>query len=157
MTSYRAVIEHEAAKHGLDPNLVEAVVIAESNGYTDAFRFEPAFYEHYLKGKAEYIGLNPRRISSSYGLMQCMYSTAKQYGFGEIPELLFIPDVGLQFGCLHLAKLLKQCEGDVRLALASYNGGFGNKQAPTPQLYASRVLKLYASVQLAHPSNEANA
>ena len=40
----------------------------------------------------------------------------------------------------------------VREALAAYNGGYGNRHDDTPQKYAVRVLKLYASVQLAHPS-----
>ena len=44
MTPYRALIERTAAAHGLDADLVEAIVIAESNGCTDAFRHEPDFY-----------------------------------------------------------------------------------------------------------------
>lgn len=148
MTPYRPLIESVARGHGLDPNLVEAVVIAESNGCTDAFRFEPAFFDRYLKGKPEYVGQNPRRVSSSYGLMQCMYSTAQQYGFSDHPEALFFPEQGLQYGCLHLAHLLKK-HGAARTALAAYNAG--NPDYPAGQKYASRVLKLYDSVTLAHP------
>jgi Soluble lytic murein transglycosylase and related regulatory proteins (some contain LysM/invasin domains) len=151
MTPYRPLIEKTATDFGLDCNLVEAVVIAESNGCTDAFRFESGFYDLYLKDKPEYATLLPRRASSSYGLMQVMYPTAREYGFGELPELLFLPDVGLKFGCMHLRKMLRLCNGDVRYALASYNGGFGNRQKTTPLRYAARVLKLYDSVQLAHP------
>jgi soluble lytic murein transglycosylase-like protein len=154
MTPYRALIERTAKDYDLDPNLVEAVVIAESNACTDAFRHEPDFYTRYLKGKPEYDGINPRRISSSYGLMQVMYTTAQQYGFGELPELLFLPDVGLKFGCLHLRRVLQQCDGNVREALASYNGGYGNRHKERPQKYASRVLTLYRSVQQAHPKPE---
>ena len=150
MTVYRELIERIASDHGLDPNLVESIVIAESNGFTDAFRYEPEFYTRYLKHVPEWKDWNPRRISSSYGLMQVMYPTAKQYGFGDVPELLFIPDVGLKFGCLHLVRTLKQCAGNVREALAAYNGGYGNRHGDRPQKYAVRVLKLYASVQLAH-------
>lgn len=151
MTPYRALIERSAADQHLDPNLVEAIVIAESNGCTDAFRHEPDFYRRYLAGKPEWAGQNPRRISSSYGLMQVMFPTAKQYGFGELPELLFLPDVGLKYGCLHLKKLLGWANGDVRKALAAYNGGAGNWNGTDPQRYAARVSKLYDAVKAAHP------
>lgn len=148
MTPYRDLIEQIATDYRLDPDLVEAVVIAESNGYTDAFRFESDFYRRYLESKPEYAGKNPRRISSSYGLLQIMFTTAQQYGFGGDPEMLFLPDLGLRFGCQHLASLLKH-HGDVRTALAAYNAG--NPQSLAGQTYASRVLKLYDSVKRAHP------
>lgn len=150
MTPYRALIEQIAPQFKVDPNLLEAVVIAESNGCTDAFRYEPAFYEHYLKGKPEWLAWNPRRVSSSYGLAQVMFPTAKQYGFGDLPELLFIPDVGLTFGCQHLAKMLAWAEDDIRKALAAYNGGTGNWLGADAQKYAARVMKLYESVKAAH-------
>jgi soluble lytic murein transglycosylase-like protein len=152
MTAYRALIEQIAEPYLLDANLVESVVIAESNGMTDAFRHEPDFWERYLKGKPEWASWNPRRASSSYGLCQVMYPTAKEYGFGDLPELLFIPDVGLKYGCLHLSKLLVWADGDVRRALAAYNGGKGNAAGTAPQRYAARVLKLYESVKAVHPA-----
>jgi soluble lytic murein transglycosylase-like protein len=151
MTPYRADIVTAADDHELDPNLVEAVVIAESSGHTDAFRYEPGFYATYIKGKPEYATWNPRRVASSYGLMQVMFTTAKLYGYGELPELLFLPDVGLKYGCLHLKRLLAWAKGDTRKALAAYNGGQGNHTAPQPQRYASKVLKLYESVKAVHP------
>lgn len=155
MTAYRSLIERIAKGHGLDPNLVEATVLHESCGQTDAFRFEPRFYDKYLKGKPEYAGQNPRRISSSYGLMQCMYSTAQQYGYNDPPEHLFVPETGLHYGCLHLRAMLHKFNGNVRIALAAYNGGPGNISAPDPQRYAGEVLTLYRSVEKAHPNTEA--
>jgi soluble lytic murein transglycosylase-like protein len=152
VTPYRALIESTAKGHGLDPNLVEAIVIAESSGQTDAFRFEPAFFDRYLKHHPTHAQANPRRVSSSYGLMQVMFTTAQQYGFFDEPEELFKPSVGLQFGCLHLRRLLRWAEGDTRKALAAYNGGQGNASGAAPQRYASKVLKLYATVQAAHSS-----
>jgi soluble lytic murein transglycosylase-like protein len=150
VTPYRAEIVKAADDHEIDPDLLEAVVIAESSGQTDAFRFEPGFYRRYLEGKPEYAKANPRRVSSSYGLCQVMYTTAQQYGFQDLPEVLFQPAVGLQFGGLHLKRLLAWSKGDVRKALAAYNGGQGNYAATDPQRYATKVLKLYASVQAAH-------
>lgn len=150
MTPYRALIESTARGHGLDPNLVEAVSIAESSGQTDAFRFEPGFFDRYLKNHPTHGKENPRRVSSSYGLMQVMFTTAQQYGFFDEPEELFKPDVGLQFGCLHLKRMLQWANGDVRKALAAYNGGQGNWTGAQPQQYASKVLKLLDTVKAAH-------
>lgn len=150
MTPYRDLIESVAGGHGLDPSLVEAIVIAESSGHTDAFRFEPGFYRRYLEGKPEFAGQNPRRVSSSYGLMQVMYTTAQQYGFKDNPEALFVPMTGLQYGCLHLRRLLAWSGGDERKAAAAYNGGQGNWMGTDPQRYASKVMKLRDTVKAAH-------
>lgn len=155
MTPYRALIERTAAAHGLDADLVEAIVIAESNGYTDAFRHEPDFYRQYLAHNAEYAGLNPRRISSSYGLMQVMFTTAQHYGFQDHPELLFVPEIGLSYGCLHLAQLLRWATGEIRKAVAAYNGGQGNWHGEQPQRYATRVLKLSDAVRRTHAEAKA--
>lgn len=150
MTLYRRMIERAAKVHNLDPDLVEAIVVAESGGLTDAFRFEPVFFDHYLKGRPEYDREIPRRVSSSYGLMQVMFTTAQQYGFVGPPELLFVPETGLRLGCQHLAKLLSWADRDLRQALAAYNGGQGNWHAPTPQAYAAKVLAILGTVRSEH-------
>jgi len=148
-TAYGAEIAAAAATHGLDPVLVESVVIAESSGRTDAFRYEPGFYRRYLAHKPAYEGKNPLRVSSSYGLCQCMYTTALEVGFpaDQPPELLFVPEIGLDYGCRFLKSLLDWAAGDVTKALCAYNGGRGSAlKPPYPnQKYADRVLSLYAS------------
>lgn len=146
-TPYRGSIEFAAKKYGLDPDLVEAVVIQESSGRADAFRFEPGFYEQYLKGKAEYAGQIRRRISSSYGLMQVMFTTAQQYGYPYEPEMLFLPGTNLDYGCRHLAALFDWAKGDGVKALAAYNGGKGNWTAIRPQEYAHEVLDRVAALK----------
>jgi soluble lytic murein transglycosylase-like protein len=155
MTPYRDLIVATAAGHGLDPNLVEAIVIAESSGCTDAFRYEPGFYRRYLESNPKYADQNPRRVSSSYGLMQVMFSTAQQYGFSEVPEALFVPETGLQYGCLHLKRLMAWAKGDTRKAAAAYNGGQGAWRGADPQAYAKKVLKLLETVELVHPTGRA--
>ena len=50
---YRAEIETAAAAHGLDPDLIAAIVEQESSGRFYGYRFEPAFYDRYLKGNVE--------------------------------------------------------------------------------------------------------
>lgn len=135
-TRYKTEIDAAAAKWALDPLLVEAVVVQESGGNTDAFRFEPDFWNRYLKGNPRYRGLNPRRVSSSYGLMQVMYCRLLEDKIADNdawePELLFIPANGLDLGCGLLAELLEWAGSKTadpllvtQAALASYNGGRG--------------------------------
>jgi len=135
-TRYGAEITTAAEKWGLDPLLVEAVVVQESSGNTDAFRFEPDFWNRYLKPNPKYRGLNPRRVSSSYGLMQVMYCRVLEDRIADndawAPELLFLPENGLDIGCGLLAELLQWAQGKTtdqqlatQAALAAYNGGRG--------------------------------
>lgn len=137
-TEYDREIRLAAVQHTLDPQLVTAVVLQESSGHTDAFRYEPEFYDRYLAHKPEYAGKPRRRVSSSYGLMQVMYSTARQHGYGGDPEGLFLPACGLEYGCRHLRLLLNQ-HGSVEAALAAYNAG--SPDSKRGQQYAKAVLK----------------
>ena len=41
-------------------------------------------------------------------------------------DMLYDPKTNIMFGCWYLAYLLRVFDGDVELALASYNGGMGN-------------------------------
>ncbi len=149
MTStYRREIAEAAAAHGLDPRVVEAVVAVESSGRTHAYRFEPKFFDRYLAGKPEWKGTVPERVSASYGLMQIMYVVAKELGFSGEPELLFVPRVGLDWGCRYLATLMAWAEGDLVQTLAAYNGGRGGNSKPPyrNQAYADKALLALAGV-----------
>lgn len=160
-TRYWAEIVAAAAKHGLDPVLVEAVVTQESSGDTDGFRFERDFFNRYIRPKNLFPGMNPRRVSSSYGLMQVMYPVAVERGFDSkwAPELLFVPETGLDFGCRQLKMLVDWAEGfdatpenRLKAVLASYNGGRGsNKPTDSPLRnagYANSVLKHYVALKV---------
>jgi soluble lytic murein transglycosylase-like protein len=144
MTHYRPEIELVSVRFHLDPDLVEAIVMTESSGKTHAYRFEPGFWTRYLKDKPIWDGANPERVSSSYGLMQIMYPVAVEHGFKEdAPEYLFVPTIGLYWGCTHLRSLLDWSKQNVDQALAAYNGGKGgNANAPyRNQWYVDRVKK----------------
>ena len=158
-THYWKEIVAAATKYQLDPILVEAMVVKESSGNTDGFRFEKDFWNRYLKPNKLYNGQNPRRVSSSYGLMQVMYPVAVERGYPKElhPELLFVPETGLDYGCRQLRFLLdwantgwpEQAES-VRLtaAISAFNGGKGGNR-PTDQpnrnaSYAKGVLANYA-------------
>ena len=149
---YHADIDAAATGAGLDPSLVAAVCLTESSGYTAAYRYEPLFWARYhLAENPAYTGRNPRRWSASYGLMQILATTAKEAGHVGLPEALFQPEIGLRYGCGHLAKCLawasqfKASDRDTLIAaLAAYNGGRSSAQKPpNPRniAYSLRVLK----------------
>jgi len=165
-TRYTALIKQVAEKHGLHPDLVEGIVLQESAGNTDAFRFEPDFWNRYLKTNPKYRHLNPRRVSSSYGLMQVMYCRLLEDKIAANdawePELLFIPENGLDIGCAFFKELLTWAEGltlpadkpitFIEVALAAYNGGRGgndpSKNWPLRNgKYAREVLAKVAALQ----------
>lgn len=162
--TYRPEIETAASATGNDPDLVQAVVSRESGFDTTAYRYEPGFWLDYLQHNPKYQDKDPRVVSASYGLMQCMFPAAVDAGFTGNPIDLYLPATGLHWGCVILANYLKwarrnytglqtQAEGSIRRAgLAAYNGGKkGNspngplKNAP----YADAVIARYLVIKAA--------
>jgi soluble lytic murein transglycosylase-like protein len=143
---YRDAIAIAANKYELDPQLVEAVVLQESAGKADAFRQEPAFWSRYCARDPRFADEEPRRIASSYGLMQVMYTTALDHGYAGAPEGLFDIPTNLDIGCRILAKLKRRFTTP-DLYLAAYNGGPGGVTLPQPQQYAATVLSRYQWLQ----------
>jgi soluble lytic murein transglycosylase len=103
--AYAAAVEGAAKKYGLDPNLLFAVMRVES--------------------------IFNRRIVSyagAVGLMQIMprtgYRIAQKLGRPtfEVTDLLD-PELNLEFSAWYLASLLERFDGNLPLAIASYNGG----------------------------------
>ena len=152
MTDYRREILQAAREHGLDPNLVEGLVLVESSGRADAFRYEPAFWDRYLKHNPDYQGEVPRRVASSYGLCQIMLPVARELGFKQQPEYLFVPTVNLYFGCKHLRRLVQWAEGDIPTALEAYNGGKGNIGSAATKRYAAKVIQRWDEVAQESPA-----
>lgn len=112
-----------AIAHGLDPVLVCAVCQHESAGWKQwAVRFEPTFLDRWVPKDLPPTERMGRAFS--YGLMQIMGQTAREFGFkGEFCAELLDPYAGLEFGCRKLADCMKKESGDVRKALLRYNGG----------------------------------
>lgn len=96
---YNQLIAKAAQEHELDPALIRAVIHAESS-------FRPAVISR--KG--------------AIGLMQLMPETAQQLGVTDASK----PAENIAAGSRYLAKLLKQHNGEVALALAAYNAGASN-------------------------------
>ena len=158
---YKPLIDAAAEKWQLDPILVAAMCWQESTFNTDGFRFEADFYNRYLKPRPEWVGSNPRRVSSSYGLMQIMFPVAVERGYPkeQAPEGLFVPEVGLEFGNRQLRYMMDKVDAKVpqapgqdrlKAALASYNGGFQTPATmrPDTRAYAESVLRRYATLQV---------
>lgn len=95
-SQYDALIDRYASQHGVDPVLVRAVIVVESN-------FDPRCVSH--KG--------------ARGLMQLMPETAKRYGVRDI----FDVEQNIRGGIRYLADLLEMFPNDVSRALAAYNAG----------------------------------
>ena len=96
----RTATQH-AHKNGLQPELVLAVIQAES-------AFNPL----------------ARSPKGALGLMQVLPSTARDYGVDRAEELLSA-EQNIRVGTVHLARLLRKFGGDAALALAAYNAGEG--------------------------------
>ena len=119
----RAVAAAAARRHGLDPELVMAVVSVES-------------------------GFHPEAVSpkGARGLMQLMPRTAESLGV----ENALDPAQNLDGGARHLGQLLTLYGGDLAKALAAYNAGEGavDRHGGVPpyretRAYVKKVLERY--------------
>jgi soluble lytic murein transglycosylase-like protein len=128
-----------AGQYDLDSALVASVIFQESRGNRKAARYENGFFLRYLSSAAtrhDLLGFVPPRDSGvsiqteirarafSWGLMQCMGQTAREFGYAknELWDLQEIPD-GIEMGCKILVAKLKKASDDVREGLLLYNGG----------------------------------
>lgn len=93
------LIEEYARTHRISPDLVRAVIQAESN-------------------------FNPHAVSTkgAMGLMQLMPATARELGVADP----FHPAENIRGGVTYLAQLLVKYDQNVELALAAYNAGTSN-------------------------------
>jgi soluble lytic murein transglycosylase-like protein len=149
---FEAEIKAAGKKHGIDPELINAVIMAESAGDPNAIRFE---YHNYLSGayhirpyskvKPKISSLQTERMgqSTSWGLMQVMGFNARGLGFRRrwLVELCR-PDIGIDLGCKILARLLKKYD-IVEDAVSAYNQGSPRKQENgeyTNQAYVDHVM-----------------
>ena len=124
---YGEIIDDTAARLSVDSLLLASIMEAES-------------------------GFNPYAISpqGALGLMQVMPGTA---GFYSVEDLLE-PEVNIEVGARYFVRLLDQFDGDVALALASYNAGPGMVRRygglppfPETRHYVDRVLTRYVRLQ----------
>lgn len=117
-----ALAKQTALAHAIDPVLVCAVVEQESNWVPQAIRYEDAFYQRYIMKLNLHDATEARARAFSWGLMQVMGEVAREEGFvGHLVDLCQ-PAIGLDRGCVHLAKKLF-VHPEVESALLAWNGG----------------------------------
>ncbi len=121
---FSPIINSAAEKHSLDPQLIHAVIRAES-------------------------AYNPKAVShmGAVGLMQLMPETAVRFGVKDRED----PTENINGGAQYLSELLQLFESDIKLAVAAYNAGehnvmkYGNKIPPFNETrqYVTKVMKFY--------------
>lgn len=129
-----------ATRHHIPPELARAIVAVESGGNPYAMRYEPAFYERYIRGKGYAV---PRQASrpteeiaraTSYGLMQVMGQVAREQGYvGPYLSELCDVQIGLEYGCQVLdghSRALPAPQYGWDAVCAAYNGGRGAVKSP---------------------------
>lgn len=125
---YATLIETASKTHGVDANLVHAVITAES-------------------------GYNARALSKAgaQGLMQLMPDTARRYGVQNSWD----PAQNINGGVKYLRDLIQMFEGNLELAVAAYNAGenavirHGRRIPPYAETvhYVPKVLGFYRKFQ----------
>ena len=121
-----ALARAAALRHGLDADLVCAVIEQESSWKTFAIRYEPSFFDRYclpLIKNPQVSATEARARAFSWGLMQVMGQTAREFGYAEDLPALCVPQNGIEVGCKVLAHKIAVNQGNVHDALQAWNGG----------------------------------
>jgi hypothetical protein len=138
-------IARVASAYGLDAELLTAQVWVESSGRADAFRFESAYYDRYIRDNPDAKAMKFGPLAAcSFGPLQILLETACELGFVGQPWDLFGP-VGLEWGAKYLRTLLEWSGGNIDAALAAFNGGKSGNLNP-PYRNASYVLRVRAQL-----------
>lgn len=152
-----------ATKYKLEKLLLKAVAVVESSLNQTAYRFEPAFWENYLKNDPRWKDREPKEVSASYGLLQILYTTAVALGFDGTGEELYNPVINIELGAKLLGRLRDELTPSttfrswpMEIVLARYNGGSYQNPDETGRLrnyqYVLRVRDAYWSLR----TNEKN-
>ena len=123
-SAIRALVEQEAAKVNLPPDIAEAVVRVESS-------FDPTT----IGGVGE------------IGLMQVRPGTAAMLGFKGTTAELAKPEINIHYGVTYLGKAWRLANGDLCRALMKYRAGHGEQNmSPLSVTYCDRARSHLASL-----------
>lgn len=117
---YLTIIQYEASRAGLDPQLVLSIITVES--------------------KFNKYAISPQ---GARGMMQVMPFWIQQIGNGN--QNLFDVQTNIRFGCTILRHYLKKENGNMKRALARYNGSLGK------EWYATLVYNSYTNYWKPYP------
>lgn len=173
VAEFRPLIDAAAAKHGIDSKVLCGQIQVESAGNPLAVRFEPHY--RYLwdlrlgkpfrtldesellrrRAPADFYGHGGNHEqewalqSCSLGLAQLMGAVARELGFtGPFLSALLTPDVNVEYQCRKLRTDLKWSGGDIRSALAAFNGGRKGNQPGGALRNEAYVKKVEAAMRL---------
>ncbi|NMM07319.1 lytic transglycosylase domain-containing protein [Polaromonas sp.] len=131
------LLREASARHGMDYELLQAVIATES-------------------------GFDPRAVSpkGAVGLMQLIPPTAERYGVradknSAIQKKLTDPATNIRAGANYLSDLIRMFPGQLELAVAAYNAGEGAVQRagnkipnyPETRNYVKTVMQLYSHLK----------
>jgi Rod binding domain-containing protein len=101
LEQYEDIIQDASDQYGVSPNIIKSVILTESAANENA-----------------------KSSANAKGLMQLIDSTASDMGVNNVWD----PRENIMGGTKYLSKMLRQYDGDLKLALAGYNAGPGNVQ-----------------------------
>ncbi len=120
-SKFEKIISEAATRHGLDPDLIRAIIQIESGWIPDA-----------------------RSSKGAIGLMQLMPETSSNLAVSNP----FDPEANIRGGTKYLSRLLERFKGNLVMALAAYNAGpekvkryKGIPPYPETRRYVRNVLK----------------
>lgn len=148
------IIKEVSNRLRVNPLLIGAMVSVESNGDPKATRFE-SHYKWVIDIKEHARANNISRATeknlqmNSMGLMQIMGANARYHGYTGPLSDLYIPEVGLRYGVIHLTKEIDKYE-KLEDAISSYNQGSPRKEEDGTyenQEYVDKVMSKYLYLQ----------
>jgi len=121
-------------KYGIPKLFLKGVAMTESSMMERAYRYEPGFWDRYLKDNPLWKDQDPAVVSASYGLMQLMYTTAYEMGWRGTQEDLWNPVYNIELGTKLIRRLVDKVVeqklvekyiwfSPLEIAMARYNGG----------------------------------
>lgn len=128
------IIKERAKKYGLPVGLIKAIIKTESTNNQYAMRCEPEYKWTFnideFSGPLQTWATEEIAQKTSWGHMQVMGAVARELGFkGTFLSELTNPEIGIEYGCRHLAHLKKRFSMTDCLSvfcdrkIAAYNAG----------------------------------
>ena len=149
-------------KYAIPKLMLKGIAVVESSLQQRAFRHEPGFWDRYLKNNPEWMYKDKAEVSSSYGLMQLMYTTAWALGYRGSGEDLYNPVINIELGSKLLRQIVDRVLRDkivdkhiwlspLSVALARYNGGMylnpDDKGVLRNQKYVEKAIRAWSELK----------